>query len=198
MVDKTTNRVYDTLMSRNNAETQYVFVEEAKDAGNTYGFQTLSGSIKYKAVSVDIGGGTNVWAIFVAETNDSAITGIEPAISSADVLAKAGVIDTANTPVIIVSNCNIKVDCSIRGLVISRNTVSFDGTYRSVTADSASLQDMFSVQKTKEGTYKSDKRFLKYFKCFKDMSFGADVDGAQDSVDFSSCVKYVNWKKNNE
>lgn len=197
LVDKTTNRVFDTLMTKNSSESQYVFVEEAKDAGGTYGFQTLNGSIKYKAVSVDIGG-TNAWAIFVAETNDSVITGIETAVSSNDVLTKAGVTDIANTPVIIVSNCNIKVDCSIRGLVISRNTVSFDGTYRSVSADSASLQDMFSAQKTKEGTYKQDKRFLKYFKCFASMSYGESVDGAQDSVDFSSCVKYVNWKKNNE
>lgn len=198
LVHKDKNRVYDTLMLRNTAETQYVFVEEAKQSGDTYGFKVLNGSIKYKAVPVDIGGGKTAWAVFVAETSDSVITGEEPAVSASSVLNTAGITDTANTPVILVSNCNIKVNCNMRGLVISRNTVSFEGTPVKITADSAALQDMFSAQKSKEGSLNADKRFLRYFKCFEKMSFGDDVNNAQDSVDFSSCVKYANWKKNNE
>lgn len=202
LVKKDENRVFDTLISKkDDASTQYLFVEHAKVSGspNTYGFKVLSGSIKYKAVPVDLGNGTTAWAVFVADTNDSAIAaGAEPAVSISSVLSQAGVVDTANTPVILVSNCNVKIDCNMRGLVISHNTVSFEGTSIQITADSSSLQDMFSIQKSKEGSLGQEQSFIKYFECFKNMSLGEDVSGAQDQVDISNCIKYVNWKKNNE
>ena len=57
---------------------------------------------------------------------------------------------------------------------------------------------MFTAQKAKEGSVDEPERFLKYFVAFYGIAFGKDVGTAQDSVDFSSCIKYVNWKKNNE
>ena len=199
MTDKKESPIFDSLMTKDGSS--YVFVNEAKQSGNLYGFQTLKNSIKYKAVPVDVKG-KNVYAIFVVETNDTGNTslemGTEIPVGLQSVLNAAGITNSNDTVAIVVSNCNIQVDCNFRGLVISKNTVSFSGSNVKVTAESAMLQDMFSAQKSKEGSVGLDQRFLKYFEAFSGISYGEDVGSAQDSVDFSSCIKYVNWKKNNE
>lgn len=199
LTDKKESPIFDSLMTKDGSS--YVFVNEAKQSGNLYGFQTLKNSIKYKAVPVDVKG-KNAYAIFVVETNDIGNTslemGTEIPVGLQSVLNAAGITNSNDTVAIVVSNCNIQVDCNFRGLVISKNTVSFSGSNVKVTAESAMLQDMFSAQKSKEGSVGLDQRFLKYFEAFSGISYGEDVGSAQDSVDFSSCIKYVNWKKNNE
>lgn len=193
---KTDNPVFDTLIAKEEGAKDYLFVEHAKKSGDSYGFKVLQGSIKYKAVPVEVNG-QNVYAIFVVETTDGNIIGNGGAVSLNTVLGKVG-FNEMNDAGIVVSNCTIKADCNFDGLIISNTTVSVGGAAKKITAQSALLQEMFTVQKAKEGSLDDAERFLRYFVAFSDTIFGQDVETAEDSVDFSSCIKYVNWKKNNE
>lgn len=195
--------IFDVLITKQEKATDYLFVEEAKKqgAGGDFGFKKLSNfgstSVMYKSVPITVNG-KNVYAIFVAETdtNKENLTEV-----SLDELSVTGYNQANDDVAIIVSNCNIKMDVAkgnnFKGLVISQNTVSLSGSIN-INAEPALLQNMFSAQKAREGSLEERERFLRYFVAFSSFSFGEDVKNAQDSVDFSSCIKYVNWKKNND
>lgn len=201
LTDKKESPIFDALMTKEEDGT-YTFVKEARENPSLYGFESYDGSRLCKAVPVEINKDTKktVYAVFIAETNEEALkNGTESPISLYDLLINKLHINTNEATIMIVSNCNVVVNCNINGLVISKHTVSFDGTSLKVSASSALLQEMFSKQKEKEGGSDLAQRFLKYFKVFADMTYGEkNVDVTKDYLNFSSYIKYVNWKKNNE
>ena len=207
LIDKKLNRIFDKLMTKEDTG-EYSFVEHASKANHSdYGFEVLQDAgrngVYIKSVAVNTVGSTNVYAVFVADTETnfavaSDVVHTETSLSLANILQKAGV--ASGSTAIVVSNCNVKVDCEMSGLVISRHTVSYEGSNRGVKADSASLQAMFAAQKSREGNLGDEKeKFLKYFVVFSKLNLGADTNQSNvDYLDISSYVKYVNWQKNNE
>ena len=57
---------------------------------------------------------------------------------------------------------------------------------------------MFSKQKSIEGSKGSEERFLHYFVDFAKYANNASGGNADEVVDISTYIQYVNWKKNNE
>lgn len=207
LANKQDKTVFDCLMARVSKNGQHTFVSEAL-AGNSNacGFRnlyTVRGGVKFKAVKVELNSTTNAYAIFVVDTavdSEELKLGNEIAVPVSDVtkVLRDELGYNTDSVAIIVSNCNVVVDENFRGLVVSDNTVSLLGSSKVLTAEPALLQAMFSKQKLREGNVGINERFMKYFVCFADMTYGEDVGQGVDTVDFSSYVQYVNWKKNNE
>ena len=193
--DKTESPIFDVLMTKNDKDITTFVAEAGLDQ---YGFKTLPGetTVKVKSVPVKLNSGMNVYAVFVAQTDLASVTGDESALSLSTVLSEGGV--PLDGVAIVVSNCNIKVDRSLRGLVISDNTVSFGANNIKLQAESALLQEMFSKQKSIESSKGNAERFLHYFVDFAKYANNASGGNADDIVDISTYIQYVNWKKNNE
>ena len=196
LTDKTQDRVFDEIMSKED-NGEYLFVEHAKKNNrDAYGFKQLTGigssSVMIKSVPVEIGS-TKVYAIFVAETDASKFTAQNEEIGSQEVPVSLGAIlddanVAANETAIVVGNCNINVDRSMNGLVVSRHSVSYASSSVGITAQSALLQAMFSTQKGLEGGMTDESRkFLKYFEHFANLTYGADAADT-DAVNFSRYI----------
>lgn len=208
LTDKKADPIFGALMEKD-VDDSYVFVKEAKSSNPLdYGFKPLTNAnILCKKVEVDVKD-KKVYVVFVVDKTSIEAT---PATSASAVDTTTGIsgtnanvslselgLSSSEDTALIVTNCNINVNQSLHGLIISQNTAKFSTLGVKITAEPALLQEMFSTQKSKEGSLSSKERFLHYFKAFAGMSFGEDVKNTQDSVVFSNYIKYVNWKKNNE
>lgn len=100
----------------------------------------------------------------------------------------------SNDTMILASNCNIVINESVNGLVLSAHTVGLSGASVGATAQSAHLQAMFSAQKSLEATATADKKFLTYFVCFSTLNFTSENNDS--NINIVRNVSYVNWKKN--
>lgn len=199
---KETDTIFESLLSKTDDDSEYDFIYDAKSNPGNNGYEELSGYEKamIKIVPVNIGSG-NVYAIFVAQLNDANVSTV--AVPTDVLLNKAKAVgfnetDANNYNVMIVSNGKISVNTDIHGIVISDTEVQIHATNKIMTAAPAALQAMFSAQKSQESggsTPKTD--FLTYFKCFENLTFGAD-ESAVDVLDISQCISHANWKKNEE
>lgn len=205
--NKSANRIFDRLITKTESG-QYKFVEDATkarvDTSVKNGFVPIGSrsSMMAKSVSVKIDDKTTGYAIFVADDMIDSTSTLENAMGTdgkpvsikvSDIYTKFGICDPA--PMFIVSNCNIEVDRNVNGTILSRYNISMGSV--SVTADSAKLQSMVTVQKNSEGKDEDEsKKFLTYFSDFANINFGASAEEAVTEVNIASCISYQNWKKN--
>jgi len=202
--DKTSKRVFDSLITAAAEGGSYKFVKDKENA-DTNGYKHNDvGNYYYKVVPVKTmtdNGEQTVYAIFiVGNENDtvklsSLIDGINLAKDILNIASNITINDTA----IIVGNCNIEINRSIHGLVISSHQVSMSDIGVNITAESAILQAMFTAQKKVEvdNTTPASRKFLTYFKCFSDLNFG-NSDESDSNIALSNYFCYQNWKKNSE
>lgn len=195
------NQIFDSIMAidRDN-NTQHDFVIDGISSNHAdLGFQS-SGDVKVKAVPVDVDG-TYVWAIFVVRDNatptDSPISLDTTVLGNIHYNDGTSLIsyDRMNHAAIVVSNCNISVDTSLRGLVISDNKVYVSNTI-SLTAEPALLRNMFRKQRATEGTKDVKDKFITYFTAFSGFSAGEGSGASDGAIDISRYITYSNWKKN--
>jgi len=200
---KETDTIFEALMSKTEDHSQYSFVYDAANNPTANGYESISGygDAWIKIVPVNIGGGY-VYAIFVAQLDSSSISSGK-SVPTDVILSRAAAVgfnasDANNYSVMIVSNGDISVTTDVHGIVISDTEVEINATNRTMTAEPAALQAMFSAQKSVEsGGATPATDFLTYFKCFEDLKFGADED-AVDILDISKCISHANWTKNEE
>lgn len=200
---KETDTIFEALMSKTEDNSQYSFVYDAANDPTANGYESISGygDAWIKIVPVNIGGGY-VYAIFVAQLDSSSISSGK-SVPTDVILSRAAAVgfnasDANNYSVMIVSNGDISVTTDLHGIVISDTEVEINATNRTMTAEPAALQAMFSAQKSVEsGGATPATDFLTYFKCFEDLKFGADED-AVDILDISKCISHANWRKNEE
>lgn len=207
--NKAADRVYDELMTYDTTRSDYAFVADAKadaisGAGN--GFKHLKDNIWLKCVGVDIGGGQIVYAVFVVDIDTGKfykqtgasgdVRNTETPVQMTDILSKMRTDYgfQSNDTMILASNCNIVINESVNGLVLSAHTVGLSGASVGATAQSAHLQAMFSAQKSLEATATADKKFLTYFVCFSTLNFTSENNDS--NINIVRNVSYVNWKKN--
>lgn len=191
--DKTKNRVFDALLTGDD-NYKYKFVKEREENADTNGFHSLSSSgVFYKCVPVEIAEDKYVYAIFLVGKDGS--DGSYSSVKLSEVMKAVSILSTDTA--IVVGNCDIVVDQSINGLVISVNKVSMIGSGFGVTAQSALLQEMFTAQKRVEvdNATPASRKFLTYFKCFSDLDFG-NSDATDKNIALSNYFHYQNWKKN--
>lgn len=191
------NQVFDSIMTVNKTTKKHAFVEDKNGAG----FKTVTNG-KVKAVPVEVNGKT-VWVVFIVADNVASLTegiSLNGVLSGITYEEKNG----ANKPfnsvedvALVVANCNIKVDRSIRGLVISDQSV-FVQSDASITAEPALLRAMFRKQRTTEGSREAKDKFITYFAAFAGFTAGADSSDAEANVDISTYISYSNWKKNSK
>lgn len=209
--NKAADRVYDELMTYDGTRGDYSFVADAKSdssSATSNGFKKLKDNFWLKCVGVDIGGGKKVYAAFVVDIDTSKfhkqtgqsgdVLNTETPVNMTDILSKMRTdygFKTDDT-MIIASNCNIVVNESVNGLVISAHTVQLSGASVGATAQSAYLQAMFSAQKSLEATASADKKFLTYFVCFSTLNFTSENEDT--NINIVRNISYVNWKKNEE
>lgn len=208
----------NVLMSKENDGT-YKFVKDAAMDPSGNGFESLYGSIKIKKVPVEIGTNSSGekqygYAVFVVDLNqdsNSVVKLSSPGSAYPGVLDKLA--ETSGDPtadgkkycstdnnrnlVMLISNCNIEANASMRGIIISDTIVKVSGVGTKLQADSAGLQAMITAQKALEGTAGASAQFLKYFQCFEDINFGATEDLDQ-SIQISDFVNYEAWRKNDD
>ena len=193
--DKTKNRVFDALLT-DDSSYKYKFVKEREENAESNGFHSLGdGEVFYKCVPVTLDDGTNVYAIFLVGKDGE--SGLASKVDLSQVMS-ATKISSADTA-IVVANCDINVNQSINGLVISSTTVSMIGSAVGITAQSGLLQSMFTQQKNVEvdSSTPAANKFLTYFKCFSDLDFG-NSDDTDKNIALSNYFRYQNWKKNDE
>lgn len=103
----------------------------------------------------------------------------------------------SNNAAIVVANCNIEANTSMKGLVISDQTVYLRGGGVTLTAEPSLLREMFRKQRAEEGSKPDAKeKFITYFKAFSEFSAGEGSNASNDAVDISRYITYSNWKKN--
>lgn len=200
---KETDTVFDSLMSKTDDGSQYSFVYDAANNPTDNGYTSISGygDARIKIVPVNIGSGY-VYAIFVAQLDASSIASGK-SVPTDVIFSQAEAVgfdasDANNYNVMIVSNGDISVTTDVHGIVISDTEVQINATNCTMTAAPAALQAMFSAQKSVEsGGATPETDFMTYFKCFENLTFGAD-ESAVDILDISKCVSHANWKKNEE
>lgn len=215
--NKEKNRVFHELMTYDDTRTDYAFVADAKADASSGNASATSGngfvrlgdqSFWMKCVGVDIGEGKKAFAVFVADIDTAKFrsqTGKiedlnnETSVSMQSILSKMKESEygyKSEDTVIIASNCNIVVDESVKGLVLSAHTVKLSGASVGATAQSAHLQAMFSKQKSLEATASAAGKFMTYFTCFSTLNFNANQEDT--NINIVRNVSYVNWKKNEE
>lgn len=198
---KETDTIFEALMSKTSDKSQYSFVYDAANNPTDNGYKEFTGygNAWTKIVPVQVGSGA-VYAIFVAQLDASSISsGVS--VPTDKILERAKEVgfdasDDNNNKVMIVSNGHIAVNTDVHGIVISDTEVKINAANCNMTAESAALQDMFSAQKSVEGTDPKT-NFMTYFACFENLTFGADQDSV-DMLDISKCVNHANWTKNEE
>lgn len=208
--NKDKKRIFDELMTYDGTRKDYAFAADAKadaiSGTSNNGFETLRDNVRIKCVGVDINGDTNkeVYAVFVVDTGITVSHGTtlnsETTVNMTEILKKMR--EKYGFPsdgtVILASNCNINIDESVEGLVISAYRAQLSGTSIGATAQSAKLQAMFTAQKKREAdpNLSNAEKFMTYFKCFSTLNFTSEQEDT--NINIIRNVSYVNWKKNEE
>lgn len=195
------NQIFDSIMTKENGSTKHLFVEDAITKGTAAGYRDISGYwLKSVPVEVD---GKKVWAVFVVSTGVT--DGSEASVSLSTILTNVKAdgegssysFNHTDDVAIVVSNCNIAADTSMRGLIISDNKVTVKNNI-TLTAEPVLLRNMFRQQRSLEGSRPVNEKFITYFSEFSGLATGDASKSSTGDVDISRYITYSNWKKNHE
>ncbi|MDE7422229.1 MAG: hypothetical protein K2N51_00795 [Lachnospiraceae bacterium] len=194
------NQIFDAIMTVDKNNGQHVFVNDALGSNPAAsGFDILEADTYIKAVPVKINDTTYVWAYFVVKRNVSPTDQVQ--LDKILAYNHGGTTESyyshPDNAAIVVANCNIEANTSMKGLVISDQTVYLRGGGVTLTAEPSLLREMFRKQRAEEGSKPDAKeKFITYFDAFSTFSAGEGSNASNDAIDISRYITYSNWKKN--